>query len=1057
MVVQDLTLSHRARQTRAHAGTLLLALAGLVLLPRVEAEDVVYLDQGFDGMAASAPGVLHVAGAPDRPFGGWHGQGDAAFTVVAGPCRSTPYALRLARIDTLKRLVLFRNEPIPPNRNCKVSFWCRSDNAGCMALFLYSDQAAHGDPIAGVSLYTLGRLRLYNPALPGRDKWVSTGQRAPQEAWFCCRLRFDVYQKLYWLDLTTAAGETTTSDPFPIVSTQPISALQFLNVPPPGNSVVIDDIHVSYESTPASTVSNRRNHARDATPGDGMLQAFTDGDSGTGAMVPGRSARFSMALRTNSPVSMIRLYTGRRDGSDKFATCQVHGVNAAGQVPELVPPGAAGADTSSGDYVEYEFSPEVLTSLDFTLCARPGAAGVFVREIGVYSPPVLPAALLNARFSEQVYGEFRLPVYEDQAAALLHLFNRREDGNTHRVGVTLTERFTRNVILPLRQLLLPHGETQVPFETRDLPDGSYIATVEDYSESNVAGGRARFQRLLRIQHSVPFEKQAHYEMTGRKLFFPDDHYLERLRNLRFRACSGEVVEAVKATLKSADFQQLGSRVYFDAEGRLNVLFRRLNRGWMREDTTRYFVATATDADLAAWTVRPVPEPPSVPDQGRMPWDEPPTAARPAWRPKRIGDAPIRLRFYDSARDGEVKLNQVAFRRLTRAAEGSVMRKTDLDWSAIKPLRGSTWPVWFKAPGVGLVLRRESLLQDMPLLVGDLEDPKATNDNWAGQFLSDDGETLIYIHANVLRRFRPFNAPWDNLARCSRILTVYRTCDGMHYTRMHMALPDETDPPASQHYGGLLRLAPGGNGLKLAYIARYLAYTQQIDTIIAYSWDDIHWRRFPGQNVLAANGPHGSCSAGHVWLGGSAVERDGKVYHLIHRLGGVYHFQSEIVNRGDDESIKTVTGQWVRDHYEPRFLQECPLFTRFGSWDKIAEHTRNTGVGVGVLIYRKDGLFCIEAGVEPGEFLSLPISAAGQFTANALVGTGGSIRFELADADGRALQGYSAANAAVLEAGDWMDVPLRFGRQELLAPGRFRVRAVMRNAKLFTLGAAERPE
>ena len=257
--------------------------------------------------------------------------------------------------------------------------------------------------------------------------------------------------------------------------------------------------------------------------------------------VAGQATHFRMELKANSPVGLIRIHSGRGDGSSKVAACRVHGLNASGQVPELVSPEAGEHGTRNDDYVEYEFPPEVLTSLDFRLVAEDDTAGVFLREIGVYSPPTLPASLLNARFSKQVYGEFRLPVYEDQRTARLHLFNRRDDGNAHRVGVTLTERFTGEVIQPLRQLILPHGETQVPFEIRDLPDGSYIATVEDCSEKNVAGSRAWFQRLLRVQHSVPFEKQTRYDMAGKTMFFPDNHYLERSRNLRFRACSGRVV------------------------------------------------------------------------------------------------------------------------------------------------------------------------------------------------------------------------------------------------------------------------------------------------------------------------------------------------------------------------------------------------------------------------------------------------------------------------------------------------------------------------------------
>jgi len=356
--------------------------------------------------------------------------------------------------------------------------------------------------------------------------------------------------------------------------------------------------------------------------------------------------------------------------------------------------------------------------------------------------------------------------------------------------------------------------------------------------------------------------------------------------------------------------------------------------------------------------------------------------------------------------------------------------------------------------VGLVLMRESLLQEMPLLMGDLEDPKAANDNWAGQYLSDDGTTLIYIHANLLRRFRPFNAPWDNLAKGSRILTVYQTTDGINYERSHMALPDESDPPASQHYGAIIRRAAKGNGLRLAYLLRYKAFTQQIDTVVSYSWDGVRWGSFHGQDAFAANGPHGSWSAGHVWPGYVAVERAGKVYHLVQRVGGIYHFQSEVANSRTDETIKQVTRAWMREHYGPRHLEECPLFAEFGSWDKVAEHTRNTGVGVGVLVYRKDGLFCVVAKEEEGEFLTLPIVAEGALQVNAEIADGGTLALELTDATGNGLPDYSGPNVARLEPGDYMDEALNFGRRKQLPKGEFRIRVRMINAKLYTLRLGE---
>jgi hypothetical protein len=175
------------------------------------------------------------------------------------------------------------------------------------------------------------------------------------------------------------------------------------------------------------------------------------------------------------------------------------------------------------------------------------------------------------------------------------------------------------------------------------------------------------------------------------------------------------------------------------------------------------------------------------------------------------------------------------------------------------------------------------------------------------------------------------------------------------------------------------------------------------------------------------------------------------------MAGVYHFESEVVNGGTDETIKRVTGAWMRDRYQPRGLEQCPLFKKFGSWEELAKHTRTTGVGVGVLIYRKDGYFCLEAGHREGELLTLPVIAAGPLRINAVIRTGGTARIELTDAAGRPLSAYAAANAAVLGPGDYPDREVIFGSGKPLPQGKFRIRMKLRDGKLFTLGFGDRKD
>ena len=1000
------------------------------------AEDITYIEQNFDNSKLFKTGKISSQGNPDAKSGGWTGQNNSAFEIVNHPVKSKPHALKITRGNSYKVLSLFRNKVFPAKRNFKVSFWCYAESLNRIGLFVSRRNKSISNPIGGLRLNSMERLFVYNPTLKRRDKWVATGQTVPLKTWFYCELRFDVMQKLYWLKMTTEDGKSIESPPYPLVHGLSISALHFLNTPPKGSSLIVDDIKVSYGSKEASDVSNRKNYALTASVNNKKLNVIKDENHKTGVKLRAGVNTIKMQLKTNSPVNMVRIYSGRSNGSGKLAACNIIGYNASGQSPELVSFTTSQNGNQNKKYLEYKFNMEVLGSLTFKF----KGANVFLREIEILSPPIVAESVLKKKFLKKVFGEFRLPVYRKQKKAYLHLFNKEK--KSYKVSLTLTERFSGKVIEPMRTINLKPGENKIGFSIDNIPDGSYIALVKDVSGKT----GARFRRLLRIQHAVKFKKKKLYEMTGKKMLFPDAHYLSNYNNLTFEACSGKLIEAVKPTLDSNDFTQLGNRLYFDENGKLNVLGRYLNRGWKQEKKIRWFLATSTDDKLDKWTIKKIAKRPIIPPQ-KLAWEK--HTRVPGY--KKINGKPIKLRFYNPAKDGKVKLNQVRVWFISRAGKGSILsaKAGNLDWSDINPRKGSGWPIWFKAPGVGLVLTREPVYQDMPLAISELEDPKASNDNWAGQFLSDDGKTLYFTRGMVLRRFPPFNAPWDNLAGASRILTIFYTRDGVNYKSSRMALPDLTDPIASQHYGGIIRRIKNTSGLRLMYTMRYKAYTQQIDVVMSYTWDDIHWKKFPGNEVLASNGPHNSFSAGHVWQPSYMIERDGKTYAVISRVSSVYHFQSEMVN--SMTTIKKITPAWVKNHYQPRQLDKSPIFKYFGSWKKLAENTLNSGVGVAVLVCRKDGHFCAKAGDKVGNFTTLPLIAKGSLAINAKIQKGGYIKIELADIKGKKLKRYSGSNAVILKQGDYMDKLLNFGKQKksFLPRSKFKILVTMINAKLFT--------
>ena len=1008
----------------------------------MRAEEVTYINQTFDKKNFYKPGKITNSGHPKIKMGAFTGRNYAEFTIVTSPVKSKPYALKISRIKNYRETNIFRDQALPAKHNFTISFWGYAENKLCKFGFAALDGRKNKTgkliPGSGVSIDNMNHFRIFAPTIEKAnmwDKWMKTQFAVPRKKWFRCVLKYDLARKLYRLELSTEDGKIGTSEWVSLVNAMPPKSFRFMNSWPTGNSIVIDDFKVTYDKALATKDSLLENHALSASVNDKKFEAVKDNNYNTGIKIkPG--ADLEMVLGSTVLVDRIQIASGDSNGKESFKDCSISAENTSGHNLQL-----AKNKHNNGKYIEYTFSPERLSKVDFKFQAVAPGKEVFLREIRIFSPEKRMDMVEKLKFMKKVYGEFRLPVYEDQKTACLTLCNISK--KPYKIGLTLTERFSGKAIEPLKIISLKPGCNEINFPISELPDGSYVATIEDYANPK-ARHKTKLLRSLRIQHSKPFKKAALYNMSGKVMYFPDDHYFAKYNNLKFTAPQGKVIEAVAA---KRGYNQLGKRIYFDKDGKLNVIFESYKRGNSKDK--KFFLATATDADLHKWTVIPFKGSLSL-GQGTKIWEKRnPAAVKPDWYPRRINGKSIKLRFYDPSKDGKVKLSQVRIWYHMRGSTGVKQRKNAvLDWSEINPLRGSVWPIWFKAPGVGLVLTKESLLQDMPGETAELENPKASHDNMGGQILSDDGKTISYFHANILRRFPPYNAPWDNLLRYSRIMTAFYTHDGIHFKSRRMLLPDLNDPIASQHYGLLTRRPKDSNGLYLCYMMRYKAYTQQIDLITGYSWDAINWKKIPGP-PFAANGPHGSFNSGTIWIPFRIVERNGKAYGVFFfNVLGLYHFFGEIMEL---PYSLTENVNWMKKRFEPRQLAESPLFKKFGSWEKLANYRKdfNVGAAIAVIVFRKDGFFCIEAGNKEGGFTSLPLTTADPLRINAEIKKNGYIKIELADADSKLIPEYSGKNAVILKEGGYMDKILSFGAKQALPQGEFRIIATMRNAQLFT--------
>ena len=409
--------------------------------------------------------------------------------------------------------------------------------------------------------------------------------------------------------------------------------------------------------------------------------------------------------------------------------------------------------------------------------------------------------------------------------------------------------------------------------------------------------------------------------------------------------------------------------------------------------------------------------------------------------KKPQNGKLLYRVYDPTRDGKVNLHQVKCERINPAAPGTVGYR-QYNWGVIKPSVNTVWPIWYKSPGEAIILRSKPLVSGFP--VGDaLEPSDSGSDLIFGQWLSDDGKMLHFSMARHLTRYIPAIARYDNLYNRSRIIGIWRTKDGINWEQNYIAPPSDNKPIADQQYGGVPKRINGGAGLRVAFLNRYNATNQQISWELIYSWDGFRWTRFQDAPEFMSNGPFGDWFHGGGFIGDTAVERDGKIYHLMTWVSDHHHFQSEIVH-SNLNSVDYITADYMKKRYLPRHLEEWPYFQSYfgGSWVKLAEYTRNATCAIGVAIYRADGFFRIEAtGGVPGGFTTVPVTASGALKTNAEVAANGYIRLSIVDEAGKPLAGYVAEVK-----GEGIALPV-FGK---LPKGKFRVRGELKNAKLYTL-------
>ncbi len=883
------------------------------------------------------------------------------------------------------------------------------------------------------------------------------GTRSEPLSWQEYRVVFSPGSEQWLISRRLPGGEWRDGNPIPYENHLPIDEIDFITSPAKSgndNTIYLSDLRIDCEDH--SSLDGRENVLLSACDteaaiidGSGTARPaprLNDGETAdeSAEIIAGLPAVLEFTMAEPVMVSTFRIssgnfaYLNNPSGELAVTDYKVEGKSAAsGQWRELFTrnalPGAkaAGAAGPEQFFDIVDFDPLELSALRVTLLgsndtgrrADPGAKPpptAVVREVALFTHE----AVANARrqLGSVLQAEFRLPVYRDQREAQLYAI-LDETVPALEIELAFKERHQSAVPVPPRRITLRSGQNIIPVEIADWPDGEYRASIRAAGRESGFGGE--FGRLLRINRVPAAAIPAGPEnVAGKKLFFPDFHYLADAENLKIEVTRPEVHRVGHTFLAENELVQLGSGIGFNRDGKLVVRYNCFDREWKPESIKKRY-AVADPADLSQWELFEG-EPADV-EFTTTPLMQ---AGKSSGGSDFIGyswGADRKFRFYDPEQDGPIPLDQLKIQ---------YSGYKPVDWGVIKAPPQSTWVMWPKGEEI-LLVGNKPLLQDN-ISGGEFEDPTNSNDNFAGQWLAPDGKTFYYVRGRLLKRYPPFVARYDNLWQIVRILTVFTTTDGINWKQNYFALPDENDPETAQHYGAAIFDVPDGNGLMFAYLDPYSALHQQYHVELVYSWDGRNWQRFPGHPAWIPPGKPGEWNFGHSTLHNNTVDHDGYTYHLIGWGAELPHFGGDVAY--SNAEMAKLDGEALKRRFGKRDLEKWPYFRHYGSYERLADAIKTMGITPGVFRYRRDGWVALTAGDTPGSFETREFTATGnRVVANAAIAPDGYIELELVDADGRIV-------AETRLAGDDLRLPVF----DQLPAGTFKLRGKMRNARLYTL-------
>ena len=607
----------------------------------------------------------------------------------------------------------------------------------------------------------------------------------------------------------------------------------------------------------------------------------------------------------------------------------------------------------------------------------------------------------------EVQAEFAMPIYRNPAQAEVTVVVPKAMADLRAASVSVVSADEKEVWNG--NFRLSTGRNSCILKNIGaLPPGRYMATV--------TVGQTSMKRMLRIER-IPAVSPPDGPIRLRKIFFtPDDWLFESFRNLEVRYSEPKFTEAYRSTrpeVLRVNASSIGRAI--DGTYVIQGIEHPYRRGYLYSNNPIPFTVQS-----------PSPEGPYVP-----------VDTAPETEPQKevfkslpvIGSAHARRQYemYDPARHGTYTLRDI----------GLIQNLDPFDFGCVKAGSRTYWVVADTSSGDSVFLRNTPLFRDVPLYTGDsFDDGFSTNDNFGNTWFSDDGKTLFLARGQTVRRFAPYDVPYDLLPNSSRILTIYSTTDGADWRYVHsISAGGPADNPFSQQYGGEIRFMPEA-GLYLAFINAYDSESQQVYLDLKYSRDGINFHNFSDPKPFAKSTNPFDWYFGELYPNQEIVQDGGRYYQIISGTA-LPHYYAEPLFRHNAAS--EITADDFKSIFgKRRFAESLPYFKSMGGWEGLAKHSRESYFAVGVMSYRADGWFGVRADWRKGSFVTRPIKGGGALFVNACVAANGLLRIELLDAKGRVLDTATVR-------GDSIKAPV-FAMPE----GDFRLRVTMRRADLYTM-------